>query len=166
MSGLMEVDHSRALRIAERLVARRETIAVSEASAGGLISAALLSIPGASGYFLGGGVIYTRKAMAALLELGPETLEGIRSATEPMARLQAATVRTKLGADWGLAETGAAGPTGNRYGDAAGHACFAVSGPRTASRVLETGSSDRIANMVAFANAALELLEECVGGMD
>jgi nicotinamide-nucleotide amidase len=61
-----------------------------------------------------------------------------------------------------LAETGATGPTGNRYGDAAGHACLAVAGPRKASRVLETGSSDRMANMAAFANAALELLEECV----
>ncbi len=166
MSGLMEVDHSRVLRIAERLVARRETIAVSESSAGGLFSAALLSVPGASAYFVGAGVIYTRKAMGALLELGPDKLEGIRSATEPMARLLAETVRTRLGADWGLAETGATGPTGNRYGDAAGHACLAVSGPRKASRVLETGSSDRMANMVAFANAALELLEACVCGRD
>jgi nicotinamide-nucleotide amidase len=162
MAGLMEVDHPRVLRIAERLVASGQTIAVSESSAGGLISAALLSAAGASRYYLGGGVIYTRKAMGALLELTPDKLEGIRSATEPMARLLAETTRTKLGADWGLAETGATGPTGNRYGDAAGHACLAVSGPRMASRVLETGSSDRIANMVAFANAALELLEECV----
>src|SRR5271170_280007 len=114
MSNLMEVDHSRVLRIAERLVGRRQTIAVSESAAGGLISAALLSIPGASRYFLGGGVIYTRKAMAALLDLGPDELEGIRSATEPMARLLAETVRTKLGADWGLAETGVTGPTGAR----------------------------------------------------
>jgi PncC family amidohydrolase len=163
MSGLAEIDHARVLRIAERLVARSETIAVSESSTGGLISAALLSVSGASAFYVGGGVIYTRKAMAALLELGPDELEGIRSATEPMARLLAETVRVKLNASWGLAETGATGPTGNRYGDAAGHACLAVSGPRKASRVLETGSSDRIANMVAFANAALELLEECVG---
>jgi nicotinamide-nucleotide amidase len=162
MAGLMEVDRSRVHRIAERLVARGETIAVSESSAGGLISAALLSVGGASAFYVGGGVIYTRKAMGALLDLGPAELEGIRSATEPMARLQAETVRMKLGADWGLAETGATGPTGNRYGDAAGHACLAVSGPRTESRVLETGSSDRMANMAAFANAALELLEECV----
>jgi nicotinamide-nucleotide amidase len=162
MAGLMEVDHSRVLRIAERLVARRQTIAVSESSAGGLISAALLSVAGASAFYVGGGVIYTRKAMGALLDIGPAELEGIRSATEPMARLLAETVGTKLGADWGLAETGATGPTGNRYGDAAGHACLAVFGPRTASRVLETGSSDRMANMAAFANAALELLEECV----
>jgi len=160
MLGLDGLDHSRIGRIAAWLVGRKETIAVSESSAGGLISAALLSVPGASAYFLGGGVIYTRKAMDALLELTPDKLNGIRSATQPMASLLAATVRNRLGADWGLAETGATGPTGNRYGDAAGHACLAVSGKRIANRTLETGSSDRIANMVAFANAALELLEE------
>jgi PncC family amidohydrolase len=156
------IDHSRVLRIAQRLMARRETLAVSESSAGGLISAALLAIPGASAYFLGGGVIYTRKAMEALLDLGPGELEGLRSATEPMAGLLAQTVRARLGADWGLAETGATGPKGNRYGDAAGHACLAVAGARTFSRTLETGSSDRVANMAAFANAALELLEQAL----
>jgi PncC family amidohydrolase len=154
------LDHSRTGRIAAWLVDRKQTLAISESSAGGLISAALLSVPGASAYFLGGGVIYTRKAMGALLDLTPDKLSGIRSATEPMASLLAQTIRGRLGADWGLAETGATGPTGNRYGDAAGHACFAVSGQRIASRSLETGSSDRIANMVAFANAALEFLEE------
>jgi PncC family amidohydrolase len=160
MVGLEGIDNSRTGRIAAWLVGRKQTLAVSESSAGGLISAALLSVPGASAYFLGGGVIYTRKAMGALLELTPDKSDGIRSATEPMASLLAQTIRSRLGADWGLAETGATGPTGNRYGDAAGHACVAVSGQRIASCTLETGSSDRIANMVAFANAALELLEE------
>jgi PncC family amidohydrolase len=154
------VDHSRIGRIAGRLVGQKETIAISESSAGGLISAALLSVPGASAYFLGGSVLYTRRAMIALLDLTPDKLDGIRSATEPMASLLAETVRAQLGADWGLAETGATGPNGNRYGDAAGHACFAVSGKRIASRTLETASSDRLGNMVAFANSALELLEE------
>ena len=109
-------------------------------------------------------MIYTRKAMGALLELTPAKLEGLRSATEPMACLLAETVRIRLDADWGLAETGATGPTGNRYGDAPGHACLAISGRRKASRILETGSSDRMSNMVAFANAALELLEETLLG--
>ena len=106
MSDLTGTDHSRVSRVAERLVAHGETIAISESSAGGLISAALLSVPGASAYFLGGGVIYTRKAMGALLELTPAKLEGLRSATEPMASLLAETVRSRLNADWGLAETG------------------------------------------------------------
>lgn len=160
MSDLDKVDHARARRIAERLIEQKETVAISESSAGGLISAALVAVPGASAYFLGGGVIYTRKAMAALLELTPDKLGGIRSATEPMASLLAEIVRQRLGADWGLAETGATGPTGNRYGDAAGHVCLAVAGKRTATRTLETGSSDRAVNMATFANAALELLEQ------
>jgi nicotinamide-nucleotide amidase len=164
MSGLNGIDHSRVRRIAKYLVGQKETIAISESSAGGLISAALLTVPGASAYFLGGGVIYTREAMGALLNLTPDKLGGIRSATEPMARLLAGTVRSRLGADWGLAETGATGPTGNRYGDAAGHVCLAVAGKRIASRTLETGSSDRAVNMLAFANAAFELLEEILLG--
>jgi len=160
MLGPDGVDQTRIARIATRLAGQKQTVAISESSAGGLISAALLSVPGASAFFLGGGVIYTRKSMAALLDLTPDKLGGVRSATEPMARLLAEAVRVRLGADWGLAETGATGPTGNRYGDAAGHACLAVSGMRSASRTLETGSNDRIANMFAFANAALALLEE------
>ena len=166
MAVLKGVDQSRALRIAQRLVARSETIAVSESSAGGLISAALLSVPGASAYYLGGGVIYTRKAMGALLDLTPSQLKGFRSVTEPMALLLAETVKTRLGAHWGLAETGASGPTGNGYGDGAGRVCLAISGPKKVSRLLETGSSDRIANMAAFANAALELLEEALLEME
>ena len=160
MSSLTGINLLRASRVAQLLVERTETVAVSESSAGGLISAALLSIPGASAYFIGGGVIYTRMAMETLLQLTPAKLNCVRSATEPMAALLADTVRGKLGATWGLAETGATGPAGNRYGDAAGHVCLAIAGPQSASRTLETGSEDRIANMSAFANAALELFEE------
>jgi nicotinamide-nucleotide amidase len=166
MQGLAGIDQDRLGRIAQRLISPKETIAISESSAGGLISAALLSIPGASYYFLGGAVIYTRRAMESILRPPAADLVGLRSATEAMSALLAETVRVRLGADWGLAETGATGPTENRYGDAAGHACLAVAGPRKVSRVLETGSTDRIANMVAFANAAVELLEEAVSRRD
>jgi nicotinamide-nucleotide amidase len=138
---------------------RKETIAVAESSAGGLISAALLSVPGASAYFLGGGVIYTQAARRALLRLPDESVKGIRSSSEPYAVLKARTIRELLGATWGLAETGATGPTGNRYGDAAGHACIAVAGPVERVITLETGHDDREKNMSAFAKRALELLE-------
>ena len=138
---------------------RQETIAVAESSAGGLISAALLSVPGASAYFLGGGVIYTQVARRALLRLPDESVKGIRSSSEPYAVLKARTIRELLGATWGLAETGATGPTGNRYGDAAGHACIAVAGPVDRVITLETGHDDREKNMWAFAKRALELLE-------
>jgi nicotinamide-nucleotide amidase len=162
MSGQIIVDTSLANRVATLLIARRETLAVSESSTGGLISAALLSVPGASAYFLGGGVVYTGRAREALLGITPATMQGIRSSTQEMAYLLARTVRSRLEADWGLAETGATGPSGNRYGDAAGHSCLAVVGAQELGRVLETGSSDRTANMVEFANAALTLLEQAL----
>ena len=151
---------SLAARVAQALIARRHTLAVSESSAGGLVSAALLAVPGASAFYVGGGIIYTSTAREGLLGVTPPMMAGIRSATVPMAHLLADTVRTRLGAEWGLAETGAAGPTGNRYGDAAGHCCLAVAGPRTGTRMLATGVSDRAANMAAFADAALALLLE------
>jgi nicotinamide-nucleotide amidase len=144
------------------LTARRETIAVAESSAGGLISAALLAVPGASAYFLGGSVIYTQAARRALLRVADDRLAGMRSSSEPYALLKARAVRELLGTTWGLSETGAAGPTGNRYGDAAGHACLAVAGPVERVITLETGKPDRVANMWEFARAALALLSDCL----
>ena len=142
--------------------ARGETLAVAESSAGGLINAALVAVPGASAYYLGGCVIYTGAGRTALLRLSAAEMSGIRSASEPFAQLLARRVRINLGATWGLSETGASGPAGNRYGDAPGHACIAVSGPVEAVITLETGSADREANMWTFARAALDLLASCL----
>ena len=141
---------------------RRQTLAVAESSAGGLINATLVAVPGASAYYLGGCVIYTGAGRAALLGLTAQDMAGIRSASEPFAKLLAQRVRERLGATWGLSETGASGPTGNRYGDPPGHACVAVSGPVEAVITVETGSADREANMQAFARAAVELFESCL----
>ena len=137
---------------------RGETIAIAESSTGGLVSAALLAVPGASAYFMGGSVIYTRFAREGLLGLQDLDMAGMRSSTEPYALLLARTVRDRLGTTWGLGETGAAGPTGNRYGDAAGHSCIAIVGPAELAITIETGASDRVANMSAFGKAALEAL--------
>ncbi|HLB16893.1 MAG TPA: CinA family protein [Burkholderiales bacterium] len=141
---------------------RKQTLAVAESSAGGLINAALVAVPGASAYYLGGCVIYTGAGRSALLGLTAQDMAGIRSASEPFAKLLAQRVREHLGATWGLSETGASGPTGNRYGDPPGHACIAVSGPVETVITVETGSADREANMRAFARAAVELLESCI----
>lgn len=146
----------------ELLKARGHTLAVAESSAGGLINAALVAVPGASAYYLGGMVVYTPVGRLQIAGIAKEQMQGMRSASEPYAQLMAKTVREKLGATWGLAETGASGPSGNRYGDRPGHACVAVSGPVEAVITLETGSADREANMWAFADRALKLLEECV----
>jgi PncC family amidohydrolase len=147
-------------KIAAQLIARKQTIAVAESSTGGLISAALLSVPGASAYFLGGAVVYTRDARRLLMDIPDEAMKGIRSASEPYAKLLASQIRTRFATDWGLSETGAAGPDGNPYGDPAGHTCFAVAGPVSAVRTLRTGLSDRTENMWLFAEAALGLLVE------
>jgi nicotinamide-nucleotide amidase len=145
-------------QIAAKLIARKQTIAVAESSTGGLISASLLAVPGASAYFLGGGVVYTRDARRILMDIPDEAMKGIRSASEPYAKLLAEQVRRRFGTDWGLSETGATGPTGNRYGDAAGHSCMAVAGAATTVITLETGSNDRQGNMQEFAKTALNLL--------
>jgi nicotinamide-nucleotide amidase len=155
------------LPIAEQIAAylseRRESIAVAEGSAGGLISAALLAVPGASKYFLGSAVIYTASARAALVAIEAADMAGMRPASEPYAALLARRVRDRLGATWGLAETGASGPSGNRYGDPAGHTCIALVGPSEIAITLKTGSADRHANMRAFALRALELAADVIG---
>jgi nicotinamide-nucleotide amidase len=144
------------------LKARGHTVAVGESSAGGLINAALVAVPGASAYYLGGAVIYTKVSRKELIGIPSLEVRGMRSASEPYAKLLAQRMREKLGATWGLSETGASGPTGNSYGDAPGHACIAVSGPHEAVITVETGSADREANMREFARRALALLESCL----
>lgn len=150
-------------RIGERLKASGQTIAVAESSSGGLISAALLSVPGASAYFLGGGVVYTAKARVLLMDIPRSAVAGMRSASEPYAQLLARTARERFGATWGLSETGAAGPAGNPYGDAPGHTCIAIDGPIAKAITIETGLPDRVANMRLFAREALTFLLDALG---
>jgi PncC family amidohydrolase len=141
---------------------KEQSVAVSESSCAGLISASLVAVPGASAYYVGGAVVYTRTSQRGLLQVPEEAMEGIRASSEPYALLNARTVREALGTTWAVSETGASGPTGNRYGDSAGHACIAVSGPVERSLTIETRNSDREMNMWSFTKAALQLLEECV----
>lgn len=148
--------------IAEILKARGETVAVAETSAGGLVSAQLLAVGGASAYFVGGGVLYTGDARESLAGITDADMAGIRSSSEPFAELLAKTMRENLGTTWGLAETGAAGPTGNRYGDDAGHTCIAVSGPVSMVATIETADDNRGENMWRFAAEALHLFKACL----
>jgi PncC family amidohydrolase len=151
-----------AARAGALLKARKETVAVAESSVGGLVSAALLSMPGASAYFVGGAVVYTRASREALLRIPASALAGVPPASEPMAALLAEGVRARLGAIWGLGEAGATGPTGNRYGHAPGHGVFAVAGPVARTAGLETGSPDREANMREFGVTLLALFVEAL----
>lgn len=152
-----------AARVSETLRARGQTVAVAESSAGGLVSAALLAIPGASAFFLGGAVVYSRRAGKALMGLTADDMAGMRAETEPYARMMAQRVRDMHRASWGLCESGAAGPSGSPYGDAAGHVCVAVAGAdggAPASRTLATGIAERATNMDLFARALLQQFEE------
>jgi nicotinamide-nucleotide amidase len=160
----MDELYARGEKVGALLKARGETIAIAESSTGGLISAALLAVPGASAYFLGGAVVYTLASRRGLMAIA-ELPNGMRASTEAYALLLARTAQERMGAVWALSETGASGPTGNRYGDAAGHSCFAVAGPREASLTLETGTPDRRGNMHAFAAAALDLLARTLGAI-
>jgi PncC family amidohydrolase len=150
-------------RAGELLKSRGETVAIAEGSAGGLISAALLAVPGASAYYLGGTVIYTLAAARSLIAGVVETPAGLRGATEDFALYLARSVAGRIGSTWGVGEGGAAGPA-NRYGDPAGHAWLAVSGPVEITHHLLTGVDDRASNMVAFATTALTLLADSAEG--
>lgn len=150
------------VRVGDKLAARNQTVAVAESSAGGLVSAALLSRAGASAYYLGGAVVYTRRARRLLTTLTSDDTAGMRSSSPLYAQLLARHQRERFRATWGLVETGAAGPAGNTYGDPAGHSCLAVDGPVLRERTLRTGHGDRTGNMIDFATAALELLEQAI----
>ena len=151
-----------ATSVAAALREKQHTVSVSESSGGGLISACLVAIAGASDYYVGGVVSYTRDSQKGFLHVPDEAMQGIRASTEAYALLNARALREAVGTTWALSETGASGPTGNRYGDSAGHACIAVSGPVERSITVETGDSNREGNMWVFARRALDLLEECV----
>jgi nicotinamide-nucleotide amidase len=155
-----------AAQIAALLKARGETVAVCESSAGGLVAAALLAVPGASAYFLGGAVIYTRKAGRALLGLTAGDVAGLRSETEPYALFMASRMRERLGATWGLCETGAAGPSGSSYGDAPGHVCVAIAGAVERSATFELGDTRRAQNMEAFARHLLGVFHAVLAAQD
>ena len=153
---------SMAASVGALLKETEQTLAVTESSCGGLLSACLVSIPGASAYYRGGAVVYTQFAQRGLLQVPDSAMTGIRASSEPYALLNARTVRESLDTTWALSETGASGPTGNRYGDSAGHACIAVTGPVERAITVETGDDNREANMWVFAKAAFDLLEQCV----
>lgn len=152
-------------RVGALLIAHGATVAVAESSSGGLIGAALLAVPGASAYFRGGATVYTLDAKTRLLDRTADVMQTPRAATEEHAIRLGEAVRDRLGTTWGIGETGASGPTGNRYGDPPGHTCVAVVGPQTLATTITTGHADRQSNMLAFAFGALATLEHALTAM-
>jgi PncC family amidohydrolase len=157
---LLQEFHPQALRIAGLLRERGETIAVADGASGGLIAASLLTVPGALDFFVGGGVVYSFRARDVLFALPREAYLGMRGGSAEYAALQARAIRDNFGADWGLAESGSAGGSAHPSGAPSGRSVAALAGPDGAhTALLETGSDDRLANMVAFTRHALDLLE-------
>ena len=144
--------------IAARLTDRGDTIAVAECTTGGLISAALLAVPGASRYYRGGAVLYTLDSRIALAGIAPEEYRDYRGTTPELLESLAEATRQRLNATWCIAESGLAGPTGSRFGSPAGHTTLAVTGPLARVEILETGLTDRETNMSAFTTRGLALL--------
>jgi nicotinamide mononucleotide (NMN) deamidase PncC len=153
--------HPQVLRIAALLRARGEKVAVADGATGGLIAASLLPVPGALDFFLGGGVVFFARARDVLFALPRDAYKRMRGATEEFALLQARAIRDNFGADWGLAESGSVGGSTHPSGASSGRSVAALVGPsREHTRLIETASDDRIANMAAFTRNALALLEE------
>ena len=148
--------------IASLLTARGETVAVAESTTGGLVSAALLWVAGASRYYAGGGVLYTLNSRIALAGVPPEQYANYRGTTTEMLASLAEAMRARLGATWAVGESGLAGPTTGRSGAAPGRTTLAVAGPVTRTAVIETGNPDRGTNMVDFATGALRLLRDAI----
>ncbi|MBD2841610.1 CinA family protein [Erythrobacter rubeus] len=159
--------HPQAARIADMLRSRGEKIAVADGATGGLIAACLLTVPGALKFYVGGGIVYSFKARDVLFELPRDAYKGMRSATDEYAMLQARAIRDRLGAEWGIAESGSAGSSKHPMGVASGRSVAAVAGPATERLgTVETASDDRIANMDAFTRNALDLLEAALSAAD
>ncbi|KAF7368846.1 Cytochrome P450 monooxygenase-like protein [Mycena venus] len=152
--------------VGELLKSRKETISVVETAAGGLISAALLSVPGASQYYLGGLTLYTLPSRIAFSHWTPDTVKGYSGPTPSIVAGLAEHARTTLKSTYAVSESGTAGPTGgNTRNRTPGYVALAVAGEGgTVTREVETGKAEREGNMVAFAIAVLELIRDVLKG--
>ena len=143
--------------VAELLRRRGDTIVVAETSTGGLISSALLAVPGASTYYKGGSVLYTYESRKKLLGIKGQDVEGLAPMSETMVMAFAQKAQAQFASTWAIAELGIAGPTGVAYGEA-GSSVIGIAGPNPVSALLNTGSSEREDNMWLFTAHALTLL--------
>ena len=144
------------------LIARGDTITVSETSTGGLIAAMLLAVPGASAYFNGATVPYSLPSRRHWLSMNRHTVADLEPMSEAMAMRFAEIAQQQLDSTWGLAELGIAGPSGAPYGVAAGTSVIAVAGPSSVATKVITGHNDRQRNMRQFATAAIALLAQAL----
>ncbi len=160
MSFLTQDQSTLANEIASLLTERAETVCVADGTTGGLVSAALLSVAGASRYFAGGGVLYTLNSRIQLAGADPKLFIDYRGTTAEMLAAVAEALRQRLDATWCIAESGLAGPTGGRSGAPPGRTTLAVAGPIQRTEVVDTGLADREANMVEFTTLTLRFLRD------
>ena len=149
-----------AQEIASMLTERGETVAVAESTTGGLVSAALLWVAGASRYYRGGGVLYTLDSRIALVGVPAELYANYQGTTAEMLATLAEAMRVRLSATWAIAESGLAGPTAGRSGVTPGRTTIAVAGPRAGATRIETGLADRGDNMTAFTSHTLRFFRD------
>jgi nicotinamide-nucleotide amidase len=111
------------------LAAAGQTVATAESCTGGSVAAQLTRIPGSSRYVLGGVVAYRNDVKVRMLGVNEADLLLHGAVSEPVVRAMARGVRKRLGADWGLASSGVAGPDGGSSEKPVGTVWLAVSGP-------------------------------------
>jgi PncC family amidohydrolase len=161
-SFLNDEQQALADEIAGLLTQRGETVAVAESTTGGLVSAALLRVAGASKYYAGGGVLYTLGSRTALGGVPASRYEDYQGTTPQMLGELAESLRQRLDATWCVAESGLAGPTPGRTGTPPGRTTVGVAGPVNRVEIYETGISDREANMIEFTTLALRFLRDAI----
>ena len=157
-----EPEGSVAARVLETLAGRGETLATAESLTGGLLSARLTDVPGASRSFVGGVVSYATRVKVSLLGVPPEVVQEHGVVSEECALAMARGVRDGLDATWGLATTGVAGPD-QQEGRAVGTVWVAIAGPAGATARLLALGGDRAAIRQTSCDAVLELLAQELG---
>lgn len=163
--------------IAEILRSRNQTLAISEAACGGLISAYIVSVPGASNFYIGGKLVYSLKQRLKLSGWSEEEISNYMGPSQQVALKLARTAKYELGSTYVLSETGFAGPSNNLHiqnndengesdkelmddkSQSVGTVYLGLSGPNgEASTWKNTGNVDRAKNMSEFAKLGLEFL--------
>jgi nicotinamide-nucleotide amidase len=141
------------------LVSANATLAVAESCTGGLVANWLTNTPGASDYFLFSAVTYANQAKVSVLNVSRETLKTHGAVHEQVAAQMAQGTRRVGGADFGLATTGIAGPSGGSPEKPVGTVCIAVaSADTTVTRKLQYSLGRRLMNKRMFAMVALDTL--------
>ncbi|MCB9833340.1 MAG: CinA family nicotinamide mononucleotide deamidase-related protein [Planctomycetes bacterium] len=147
------------------LLARGETLAIAESLTGGLVGEMITALPGVSAVLRGGVVAYANEVKTALLGVDAAILDDrARGAvSEDCALAMARGARRALGADWAIATTGIAGPTGGSAEKPVGLVWVAAAGPEGAVAERRIHPGDRLDVRRRAAMHALDLLRRQLG---